>query len=304
MKIITSFSNNQRGAVLIIVLWVIMLLSMLLATYSRNIKVETEIVKGIVSDVNMHAVASGVVSYIAKLKVENTEAFSSILGDYQEITLGTQTVAFNVIPEESYVSINNATLDLLSKLISGVADNNDINAKHIAAAIIDWRDTDEIIIDDIGAEKTEYDEADLSWKPSNSNFESISELRFVMGVTSSLLNYLKPHISLYSESELVNSKYASSALIELLGGDQSIDVNISNNTDDLLSEDTFFAENQSDLYRIKILLIADDVKLKHGLEVVVSFGSKSSSFELKESSSLYHIKQWNRYTADFDNEDE
>ena len=304
MKTFAGYCKGQRGAVLIIVLWVVMLLSMLLATYTRSIRVETGIVRGMVRDASMHAVAEGVVSYLAKVMAFDAEKFRSLEGSEQEIIIGGLAVNFRMIPEESFVSLNSAPVEMLQVLISNLSEDI-VDAESLAAAIVDWRDTDDLPLE-LGAEKDEYETAGLAWQPRNNSFESAGELQLVLGMTRLLSNRLKGYISLYSKSEVVNPRHASPDLIELLGGEaiKADEFGLDDESDSLISDDGFFAVNQSDTYRIQMTLVVDEEKQDNGLQLTVSFGASEPSFELKGDQPPYHIKQWSRYTSPVQTSDE
>ena len=304
MKTFAGYCKGQRGAVLIIVLWVVMLLSMLLATYTRSIRVETGIVRGMVRDASMHAVAEGVVSYLAKVMAFDAEKFRSLEGSEQEIIIGGLAVNFRMIPEESFVSLNSAPVEMLQVLISNLSEDI-VDAQSLAAAIVDWRDTDDLPLE-LGAEKDEYETAGLAWQPRNNSFESAGELQLVLGMTRLLSNRLKGYISLYSKSEVVNPRHASPDLIELLGGEaiKADEFGLDDESDLLISDDGFFAVNQSDTYRIQMTLVVDEEKQDNGLQLTVSFGASEPSFELKGDQPPYHIKQWSRYTSPVQTSDE
>ena len=304
MKTFAGYCKGQRGAVLIIVLWVVMLLSMLLATYTRSIRVETGIVRGMVRDASMHAVAEGVVSYLAKVMAFDAEKFRSLEGSEQEIIIGGLAVNFRMIPEESFVSLNSAPVEMLQVLISNLSEDI-VDAESLAAAIVDWRDTDDLPLE-LGAEKDEYEAAGLAWQPRNNSFESAGELQLVLGMTPLLSNRLKEYVSLYSKSEVVNPRHASPGLIELLGGEaiKADEFGLDDESDLLISDDGFFAVNQSDTYRIQMTLVVDEEKQDNGLQLTVSFGASEPSFELKGDQPPYHIKQWSRYTSPVQTSDE
>ena len=297
MKTFVGYCQGQRGAVLIIVLWVIMLLSMLLATYTRSIRVETGIVRGMVSDASMHAVAEGVVSYLAKVMALDAEKLRALEGSEQEIIIGSQVVNFRMIPEASFVSLNSAPVEMLQVLISNLSEDV-VDAQSLAAAIVDWRDPDDLPLE-LGAEKDEYEAAGMAWHPRNNNFESAGELQLVLGMTPLLSNRLKEYVSLYSKSEVVNPRHAPPELIELLGGEaiKTDEFGLDDESDPLISDDGFFAVNQSDTYRIQMTLVVNEEKQDNGLQLTVSFGASEPTFELKGDQPPYHIKQWSRYTS-------
>jgi hypothetical protein len=91
---------------------------------------------------------------------------------------GTSTV-FGLIPVAGCVDVNNASAALLASLPGCDAS--------IAAAIVDWRDTDDAPGEN-GAERSDgaYTGATVAYAPRNAPFETLEELRMVRGVTDGL----------------------------------------------------------------------------------------------------------------------
>src|SRR5207249_3756045 len=74
--------------------------------------------------------------------------------------------------ESSKLNLNTATLEMLETLPRMTPE--------FAAAIIDWRDTDENVSQG-GAESESYLRLTSPYRCKNTNFESVAELRHVMG---------------------------------------------------------------------------------------------------------------------------
>jgi competence ComEA-like helix-hairpin-helix protein len=87
-------------------------------------------------------------------------------------------VLYGVGDEESRLNLNNAAPDILTKLDGMTSD--------LAAAIIDWRDSDDVVSPG-GAEKEYYASLSPPYLPRNGAFETIRELLMVRGVTTKLL---------------------------------------------------------------------------------------------------------------------
>jgi len=78
----------------------------------------------------------------------------------------------------------------------------------LADAIQDWRDAD-TLKRPRGAEAPEYEAAGLTYKPANAPFQSVEELRLVLGMTPALYQQLAPLITIYSRQAGINSQIAS-----------------------------------------------------------------------------------------------
>lgn len=87
---------------------------------------------------------------------------------------------FGLIDEAGKIDVNSAPVEVLAALPGMTSE--------IAAAIIDWRDSDDTVDPNGGAERTDgaYSGALVPFAPRNAPFETIDELRLVSGVTDQL----------------------------------------------------------------------------------------------------------------------
>ena len=81
-------------------------------------------------------------------------------------------------------------------------------AAHIADAIQDWRDADDLTRPN-GAEEADYRAAGLKYKPANAPFETVSELARVMGVTPAIYARVADSLTVYSRQAGINPATAS-----------------------------------------------------------------------------------------------
>ena len=91
-----------------------------------------------------------------------------------------QKMVYDLIREAGKIDASNAALPVLMA-IPGMTDE-------VAAAIMDWRDVDEEVYNDIGAEAPDaaYQGAPVPYAPRNGPFQTADELRLVRGVTDNL----------------------------------------------------------------------------------------------------------------------
>jgi DNA uptake protein ComE-like DNA-binding protein len=89
-----------------------------------------------------------------------------------EVSTEGQKPAFGLVSEASKLNLNTATLEMLESLPSMTSE--------LAAAIIDWRDTNMEITPN-GAESQHYLLLDDPYNCKNGAFETVEELRLVMG---------------------------------------------------------------------------------------------------------------------------
>jgi len=85
---------------------------------------------------------------------------------------------FKLVDESSKLNLNTATVEMLSLLPR--------MTPQLAAAIVDWRDTNEEVSDG-GAEEETYARFNPPYRCKNAPFESVDELRMVAGMTMLIL---------------------------------------------------------------------------------------------------------------------
>ncbi len=288
---------KQQGAVLIIVLWIIMLLTFLLAAHTNNVKTETRIVKDLVGQIRLRAAAEGVVNYLSMVHVNSPQGLTERSGQTLELDVGGQGILYRVIPETSFVSLNVASAEILEVLLSAVAQEGE-DTVSLAAAIIDWRDPDNITLPN-GAEGEEYESLGLSYLPRDGPFQSLEELSRVRGMSRSLLEKLEPYVSVFSNNPVVDLQYAPEKLVEILDGTHTSGDGEAQPV--MSSTDGFgptFSNYQLDniagagVYRVQVEFAGNSNQMRQQMEITVSFGAGVIGRP-------YTIKKWNEYTAHF-----
>jgi len=121
-----------------------------------------------------------------------------------------------MLAESGKIDINKADEKLLESMFlqSPLAEDEKLRTRLIAA-ILDWRDKDDITHSD-GAEKKDYQDAGLSYWPSNKSFQSIEEVRLVMGMDEATFKWLIPLMTVYSGQAQINAQQATKQVLSLL----------------------------------------------------------------------------------------
>ena len=105
--------------------------------------------------------------------------------------------------------------NLLSHAPNGAERKLSFGTIKRAAALLDWRDNDDLTRIN-GAEKKQYQDAGLNYQPRNKNFQTLEELQMVLGMDEATLNWLEPLITVYSPSSAVNLHLATKEVLQLL----------------------------------------------------------------------------------------
>lgn len=92
--------------------------------------------------------------------------------------------------------------------------------EQLAGAVLDWVDPDfQVRFDADGAEDEYYLSTTTPYRAANRNFQSISELRLVKGVTAEIWNTLAPYVCALPARTLLNVNTAQAPLLQALAAE-------------------------------------------------------------------------------------
>jgi general secretion pathway protein K len=123
-----------------------------------------------------------------------------------------------IVDENGKVDLNQADFNLLSELLRALG-TEPAQADRVAAAIIDWRDTDPLTQAAGGAEDGDYASAGRAYGAKDGEFEGIAELQQVLGVTPALYALLAPHVTVFSGLPRPDPQFASGPVLDAIGLD-------------------------------------------------------------------------------------
>lgn len=208
----------QRGIALIIVLWILTLLMLIASSFIHAMRTEISIVGNSVTRAKLDAAANaGVQRAILEMtKPPQMPDRWNTLGVPQEWAFDGQILHISILDESGKIDINAGNEVLMRGLFRSQGATEE-EAATLMELILDWRDADSLKRPR-GAEEAEYQAAGLSYKPANATFQSIEELRLVMGMTSALYQRIAPHITIYSRQGGINSQIASREVLRAVPG--------------------------------------------------------------------------------------
>lgn len=99
----------------------------------------------------------------------------------RQVSIGGKHVEVNLERESGRIDLNTADPKYLVAALV-VMGRSETDARAAAARIRDWIDADDVKSAEGGAEREEYRAAKLGYEPRNGPFESVEELRQVMGL--------------------------------------------------------------------------------------------------------------------------
>ncbi len=177
-------TKDRNGLVLVAVLWIVVVLTVIVAILGRKSRLDTKVCLARMESVRCKwACRAGIEKAVSILNEDEretdclTDLWSDNYIDFNDIPLQRCVFTVRVTDEASKLNINTATRDQLLGLPYMVEE--------VADAIIDWRDTDETP-GEVGVEGGYYENLPFGYLPRNGPFKTIRELLLVRGVTEDL----------------------------------------------------------------------------------------------------------------------
>jgi general secretion pathway protein K len=199
--------NSQRGIALVLVLWVLLLLTILTASFSLMARMDRLEANTLLAGTQARLSAEAAIN-LAVLALRDPIDETRMRADgrvYQEEMDGI-LLQVSAIDERGKLDINAADELTLATLFTGHGMEPD-EAEVLAAAVLDWRDEDELERVN-GAEEDVYFAAGLEVGPANRQFMMTEELLQVIGMSYDLYRKLEPGISVFSRVAEPNPAFA------------------------------------------------------------------------------------------------
>jgi len=199
--------NRSRGIALVSVLWVVALLTIVASGLSASVRSELRVVANTAALLQaQYATESGVELAAMNLMYPQSVRWPAD-GSVREIDISTAKLRIATWDETGKVDLNHASAILLASLLIDAGVESE-QANLLVDAILDWRDTDDFRRLN-GAEESDYKVAGLNHGPRDAPFETVDELRFVLGMTDELYSAIEPALTVFSGRSGVNTNAAS-----------------------------------------------------------------------------------------------
>ncbi len=211
--------HRQRGAALLLVMWLIALLAALVGGFAMSARIESMqgrvVSQGVVAE---QAARAGIEYALVRLDEQDQRRRWLPDGRPYAWRLGNARVQLRVVDENGKVDLNAAPAPLLSGLLRAVGVERD-QAERLAAAVIDWRDPDELSQPAGGGEDRDYEAAELPYGAKDAPFETQAELLQVLGMTPQIYALVAPHITVFSGRDQPDAAFAQAAVLTAMGLD-------------------------------------------------------------------------------------
>jgi general secretion pathway protein K len=207
---------RAHGVALLLVLWLLVLLTGVVSVFALTAR--TEALQGNYlsrSTTARYAAEAGV--EIAVLRMQSNDDGLRWVPDGRRYDFGFERAALQVrvVDESGKLDLNVAGPDLISGLLLAVGVDSQ-RAQALTGAILDWRDPDNLLAAQGGAEDPEYDAAGLPYGAKDRPFDTVAELQQVLGMDLPLYRKLAPYLTVYSGLALPNARYAGEPILRAM----------------------------------------------------------------------------------------
>ncbi len=252
--------ERQQGIALVMVLWLVVLLTIVAASFATHSRVETRMAGNLVERQKARMlIETGLSRAILELMVSDSQRWPNN-GEVLELQEAQGRVRISIRNAAGLVDLNRAPRNTLYKLFALITESAE-QRDQLVDALEDWRDEDDLKRIN-GAEDADYRQAGLEYGTVDRDLETVDELSYVMGFNRDAVEALRPYVTVFSESNQVDERFASDQLRGLLDtGEQaqSSDVRLAfeqldsalaglDQNDDLGD----LGQGQSDSYRISL----------------------------------------------------
>ena len=209
--------RRSRGAALLLVLWLIVLLTALVGGFAVAARVENlqarVLVRGLVAQ---NAARAGMEFALTRVTSTDPRLQWKPDGRGYRWNYDGADVEVKLVDENGKLDLNQAEPQLLAALLQG-AGAEQAQAARLAAAIVDWRDPDQLTQPAGGGEDGDYAAAGLPYGAKDMEFESVAELQQVLGMTPELYARVEPHLTIYSGRTRPDPTFASAQVLDAMG---------------------------------------------------------------------------------------
>lgn len=212
----------QRGAALVIVMWLVALLTALVGAYAATARIEYMQGRGLHGAVVAESAARAGLEY-AMVRVQSGQPESAWVPDGRPYrwAFGAAEVEVRIVDESGKVDLNTVDAGLLGSLFR-VLGAEEGQADAVAAAIVDWRDGDEFTQPMGGAEDPQYAAAGLPYGAKDAPFETVAEVEQVLGMDRALFEAAARHLTVFSGMPQPDARFASGEVLQALGNDPAL----------------------------------------------------------------------------------
>jgi general secretion pathway protein K len=210
-------TENERGFALVAVLWGVGILSLLAAAIIAAAQFSARSAGEEWNRAKMEAAAeAGIVRGLIAIADGPMDWDRQAAGTGHEFEFDGHRIAIEIEDELGKIDLNAADRSIFERLFRLAGADQDL-AGRLADETLDWR-TPGDLRSLHGASKNDYAAAGLPYVPRDGPFQSVDELRLVLGMTTQIFESVRPTLTVYSHRSMIDPEAAPKlALMAVMG---------------------------------------------------------------------------------------
>lgn len=213
--------QSEQGWALVSVLWAMIMLSLMAAATQDLTLISHKSERGAWDAARAEAALhAGLIEAVSGIAASSPSQRWRVDGVPRDVTFEGFKLMIAVQAESGRFDLNAADEAILETLIQSAGGSQD-QAKKLAASILYWRTPSSELHPLDAALEDDYAAAGLSYRPRHGPFQTVEELRLVLGISPDLFAKLSPALTVYTKQATINPVFAPrEALLALYGGDE------------------------------------------------------------------------------------
>jgi general secretion pathway protein K len=215
-------AGRARGVALISVLWILAFLTVVAAGLSVQARTDARMTRTMVDVARARAATEGAVDLLVWELLHGSgdgdpRPVDGRVGVLEVAGTGVEVAVFD---ERGRIDLNKASAPLLDALFAAVGVDDAVRGP-LVDAVLDWRDPDSLRRI-AGAEDDEYARADRAYGAKDRPFDSVEELRLVLGMSPDIYVRVWPAVTVFSPQSDVDPGRAPASVLQALRGGRAL----------------------------------------------------------------------------------
>ncbi len=207
--------NHRAGFVLPAVLGIMVLFAALIGALTLLVRTGVDDARLAVDDLEVTALLRAGLE-LAGYQLVLLQAPAAGL-DGQQVRLNAGTVTLAVLAESARIDLNGSEPQLLAGAWRA-AGLKGLTPEAFANRVVDWRDADDDVTDPDGAESAAYADAGRKYRPTNGEFRTVDDLRWVLGVKVADVIALKRYLTVANPAGTIDLYDAPPEVLQAIPG--------------------------------------------------------------------------------------
>ncbi len=210
----TNDRKNESGFALLLAMWAMLLLAVLGGSIMMDARGTKTVSSNILAETKQRIAADGAINRVVLALLDPRDNLRLRLdGTAIPLPIFGHDFYIRVASEKGKIDINSASTDILNAVLkSQKLDNQKFET--LTEKIIEWRTPVASLKRDVLI--SEYRQANLAYGPRFGRFQTIDELRLVLGMTDELVAKIIPMVTVWSGDSIVDRGVASEAVLTVL----------------------------------------------------------------------------------------